>query len=282
MMSWARPDPHDDFNADAARLLDGLRVDVARRNGRPHGDDFRNREIWTASWQRGKQARGLHKTALVGADPWLPKCAWCEQIRSWKRELDVEHYRPKVCVTEWAGKPPIVSDTPPPEIDIGPGYWWLAFGWNNYSLSCKNCNQGWKRNLFPIAAPRPACVEGVEVNEKPLLLDPGSSFRTRDHFRWTIDGIMEPISDEGYATIVTCGLNRKDLAVRRQKVALKVSKALDPFVRALRSHDVAGQREPFKAFADLGARSEEFTSMARWLVEERLGCAWEDLEGVPF
>jgi hypothetical protein len=211
----------------------------------------------------------------------LSKCIWCEQLRPPKRELDVEHYRPKVRVSEWEGKPPVVSDTPPREIDIGPGYWWLAFEWKNYSLSCKPCNQGWKRNVFPVALPRAQCVEGVELIEKPLLLDPGSSFRTREHFRWNVDGIVEPTSSEGYATIVTCGLNRKDLTVRRGKIAVKTLKALDSFVRSLRYKDEAGQRDAFGALRDLGSRSEEFTSMVRWFVEERLTCLWDDLEGMP-
>jgi hypothetical protein len=199
---------------------------------------------------------------------------------SW-REIDVDHYRPKVWVSEWAGKPPIVSDTPPAQNMLGPGYWWLAFEWTNYSLSCRTCNEGWKRNLFPVAPPRAGCVEGVETVETPLLLDPASSFRTGDHFRWNIDGIVEPESSEGYATIVTCGLNRKPLTVRRGKVALKTSNALDRFVRAFRGGDSRGQAEALGTLAELGSRSSEFTSMVRWFVEERLGYPWDELEDMP-
>jgi hypothetical protein len=281
VLPWTRPDPHADFATDAAALLADLRVDVAKRNGKPHSDDFENRQLWTASWKHRQQVRGLHKAALVGPEPWSTKCAWCEQLRPWKREIDVEHNRPKVWVTEWAGAPPFVSDTPPSEIDVGPGYWWLAFEWKNYSLSCKTCNQGWKRRLFPVVAPRPTCVEGVEHIEKPLLLDPGSTFRPREHFRWTIEGIMEPISPEGYATIVTCGLNRKDLLVRREKVAIKTKKTLARFTGALERDDIAGHGEAFADLAQLGSRSEEFTSMVRWLVEERLECLWEELKDMP-
>lgn len=281
MLAWKRPEPHEDFHYDAALLLSELREDVAKREGQPHTNDFKNREIWTASWQRGKQPPGLHKTALVGADPWFSKCVWCEQLRAWKRELDVEHYRPKVKVTQWALNPPIVSDVPPAEVNVGPGYWWLAFRWTNYSLACKPCNQGWKRNLFPVAEPRQACTEGVESTEKPLLLDPASPFRTRDHFRWTFNGIVEPSSPEGYATIVTCGLNRRALTIRREKTASKTSEILNRLKQALRSHNRTGQDDAFKRLAELGSRSEEFTSMVRWLVEECLGCSWDALEGMP-
>lgn len=34
----------------------------------------------------------------------LTKCAWCERHCEWKRQLDVEHYRPKAAVTHWEGR----------------------------------------------------------------------------------------------------------------------------------------------------------------------------------
>jgi len=281
MLPWNRPDPHPEFEPDAAVLLAELRADVAKNKGVPHGDHFKNREIWTSSWARRKQQRGLHKTALGGAESWLSKCVWCEQQRPPKGELDVEHYRPKVDVSEWTGTPPIVSDTPPPKVTIGSGYWWLAFDWKNYSLACGTCNQIWKRSLFPVAAPRTVCVEGVEKAEKPLLLDPGSTFRTRDHFRWAIDGIVQPLSPEGYATIVTCGLNRKDLRIRRGKVAYEISRTLDELMISLRTGKIAERDKAYREIARLGSRAEEFTSMVRWFVEERLACSWDELDGLP-
>lgn len=296
MLPWVRPDPHPDFAADAKALLTALRADVDAHKGVPHSDHFKNREIWTSSWRRRSQPAGLHKASLAGPELGPVKCVWCEQLRSAKRELDVEHYRPKVAITEWAGSPSIVSDAPPPEIDVGPGYWWLAFEWTNYFLACQPCNQGWKRNLFPVDGPRGKCVEGVEQTEKPLLLDPASKFRTRDHFRWTVEGIMEPLSPEGYATIVTCGLNRRDLRVRRSKVARDIKVALDSFTTAFRQWREISRTQPLAerrqkdleekchAARDqierLGSRTEEFTSMVRWFVEERLGCTWEDLTGI--
>lgn len=280
MLSWVRPPPHADFASDAVGELALLRAAVAKNQGVAHSDHFKKPELWTASWRRAGQTRGVHKATLVGPEPWLAKCAWCEQVRSSKRELDVEHYRPKVWATEWAGAPPLVSDTPPAEINDRPGYWWLAFAWSNYSLGCKTCNQGWKRNLFPLASPLPS-VEGIEQHEAPLLLDPGTPFRTRDHFRWITGSIMEPVSDRGRATIIVCGLNRRELTLRRVKVAHDVSELLDTFLRSGRRHDATTQRVTFTKLARLGARTEEFTGMVRWLVEERLQCAWEDLDGVP-
>jgi len=231
------------------------------------------------AWPR--QTRGIHKDTLIGDEPWAAKCLWCEQLRSSRRELDVDHYRPKVYVTEWSGDPPFVSDTPPPEIHVGPGYWWLAFEWTNLSMACKTCNQGWKRNLFPVEPPRGTCAPGIENNERPLLLDPASSFQVRDHFRWTIGGIMEPLSRQGRATIVTLGLNRRELLVRRTKVAIAINQVLDRLMEALRRRSELMQRKALAELASFGSRREEFTSMVRWFVEERLGCAWEELQGMP-
>ncbi len=281
MLPYKRPEPHDDFATESERLLKDLRADVTARGGVPHGSDFTNREIWTAKWQRAGNSRGVHKAKLVGPEPWSAKCAYCEQFRAAKRELNVDHYRPKALITEWAGTPSYLIEEPPKEIDVGLGYWWLAFTWKNYSLACDTCNQGSKRNLFPVQPPRAPCVEGVESTERPLLLDPGSGFRTRNHFRWTFGGVVEPISDEGHATIVTCGLNRRDLTVRREKVALDVSRELNEFKLALRGRDASAQRDALRKIARRGSRAEEFTSMVRWLVEECLRCAWDRIEGMP-
>lgn len=281
MLAWVRPKPHRDFGDEASSLLSQLRLEVEKRAGRPHGDDFNNREIWNGSWTRGGRPRGLHKATLAGPDTWSSKCVWCEQLRPLSRELDVEHYRPKLRVSEWEGTPPVVSDVPPAEVPVGVGYWWLAFAWDNYSLACKTCNQTWKRNLFPVADPRNYCVEGIEGTEVPLLLDPGSAFETRDHFRWLVDGIVEPVSREGYATIVTCGLNRRDLQTRRGKVLVETSSTLDSLLRALRGGRTTEVQEAFRALASLGSRTKEFTGMVRWLVEQRLGHRWSELADMP-
>ena len=57
------------------------------------------------------------------------KCCYCERKRDRKREMDVEHYRPKGKVNG---------------VDGHTGYWWLAFNWNNLLWSCKTCNQKFK------------------------------------------------------------------------------------------------------------------------------------------
>lgn len=277
MLSFVRPDAHEHFAAEARALLDDVRVEIARRRGKPHSDDFKKRDLWSGSWK----GDGRHKKALAGTGVVDAKCAWCERIRDVSRELDVEHYRPKVEVTRWQGDPPVVTDTPPKEIPVGPGYWWLAFSWENYSLSCKACNQGWKRNLFPVREPRPACEEGIERTEQPLLLDPSKPFRTRDHFAWTMDAIMHGVSPEGRATIITCGLNRSPLVALRVKLIPILSTVLHDLRLGVLRQDSAAIRRGLGHLGLLGSRRAEFAGMVRWFAERSLRCDWEQVEGLP-
>jgi hypothetical protein len=72
----------------------------------------------------------------------------------------VDHFRPKAKVA---------GDQEPL------GYWWLAYEFNNYLLSCRTCNSTYKKNKFPL-------VEGASrtrfetrdqiAEEARILLDP--------------------------------------------------------------------------------------------------------------
>jgi hypothetical protein len=274
VLSFVRPAAHSDFAAEASNLLGEVRREVQVR-GVPHTDDFKKRSLWSGSWKN----KGTHKRQLCGHQD-LAKCAWCERVLPSSRELDVEHYRPKTEVTEWVGAPELVSGTPPKENSLGPGYWWLAFEWTNYSLACKTCNQAWKRNLFPVVT-RQTCVEGVERSERPLLLDPGTPFRTADHFSWDPEGYMRPESLEGEATIRTCGLNRPTLVPLR----FKAYRALEPKLRACISELKRTRRPPTQILAEiasLGERTAEFAGMIRWWTEWSLRpLRWEEIEGFP-
>lgn len=95
------------------------------------------------------------------------KCWYCEarQIRS---DMHVDHFRPKAEV----------------EGVDHPGYWWLAFDFTNYRLSCTFCNSPRKDPIrvctegkgsqFPLRDEVRRCkVAGTPTDdEQPLLLDP--------------------------------------------------------------------------------------------------------------
>ena len=257
----------DDFSGRRSRAA-RCRVAVGRAEWRA-GHELREPPIWTGSWQptdRPGWARAM-----------VSKCAWCEQRRPWKRELDVatlpgprsgslgrrSSLRERHAVTRGRRRARL---------------WWLAFGWSDYSL-CKTCNQHWKRNLFPVVRTRPACAEGVELVEKPLLLDPGVGVpharplpldRRRDS--------RARLHPRGTRQIVTCGLNRKDLHVRRLKVAIG-SGGLNGL--ALRQGRGTASATPSLPSPGSGQRSEEFTSMVRWFRRRTPAVRFEEAEGVP-
>ena len=78
------------------------------------------------------------KDALLAMHHW--KCCYCEK-RLERRGLQVEHFRPKGAVRQLPG-----------EANERPGYFWLAYWWDNLFLACADCN-GEKGTTFPLKDP---------------------------------------------------------------------------------------------------------------------------------
>jgi uncharacterized protein (TIGR02646 family) len=134
------------------------------------------------------------------------KCFLCESKISHISYGDVEHFRPKAAYRQRAsGK----LETP--------GYYWLAYDWDNLFLACQTCNQVFKKNLFPLATPNTRATSHKEsVNkEDPLFVDP--SVDDPEHlisFRREVS--YPPRHDpRGKTTIEGLGLNRPMLNERR-------------------------------------------------------------------
>lgn len=87
------------------------------------------------------------------------KCCYCERKRDKKWDSDVEHFRPKAAIAKEDGHP---------------GYWWLAYEWENYFLACKSCNQEYKKTHFPLmpGGKRALSEEDDLGLEKPVLINP--------------------------------------------------------------------------------------------------------------
>jgi uncharacterized protein (TIGR02646 family) len=67
------------------------------------------------------------------------KCCYCE-TKSTRSNSDVEHFRPKAAYSStFKGG------------SNYPGYFWLAYDWDNLFLACQVCNQIFKNDFFPIA-----------------------------------------------------------------------------------------------------------------------------------
>lgn len=96
------------------------------------------------------------------------KCWYCETIEK-RSDYPVDHFRPKNRVDECADHE---------------GYWWLAFSWQNYRLSCTYCNSrrndeveksgGGKHDHFPLLDETKRAYQEDDdwTLEEPELLDP--------------------------------------------------------------------------------------------------------------
>lgn len=112
---------------------------------------------------------GLLKKWLSSAG--LDKCWYCE-AKSSRAPFDVDHFRPKLGITVDGVK-----------LAGHNGYYWLAYEWWNFRLSCQRCNRPEKNdsdtlygkaNEFPIEDEAYRCQVPVDllVSESPRLLDP--------------------------------------------------------------------------------------------------------------
>lgn len=136
------------------------------------------------------------------------KCAFCESIFTHIAFGDVEHFRPK------AG----YKQTDKDKLQR-PGYFWLAYDWDNLFLSCQICNQQFKKNRFPLKTPQSRARSHLHdlSKETPLLIHParddiGLFVGFRKEYAYAIRGCKE-----GKTTIEVFGLNRDELVENRRK-----------------------------------------------------------------
>lgn len=102
------------------------------------------------------------KQALI--DDQHEKCCYCESKFIATGFGDIEHFRPKGGVRQ-ERRASLEK----------PGYYWLAYDWNNLFFSCEICNRRYKRNWFPLLNPAlRAKYHGTSISrERTLLPDPG-------------------------------------------------------------------------------------------------------------
>lgn len=132
------------------------------------------------------------------------KCCYCESHFSHTSYGDVEHFRPK------GGYQQDTADRL-----HKPGYYWLAYAWNNLYLACQLCNQRHKGNYFPLVNPavRACAHTDALAAEQSLLPDPA----TEDpavHLTFVQDA-AQALDVRGACCIWVFGLDRPELIKRR-------------------------------------------------------------------
>jgi len=168
------------------------------------------------------------------------KCAYCESSPVASNPWDVEHYRPKGRVAECTDHP---------------GYYWLAYKWENLFFACADCNrsrkdqaryddpqalsaQG-KLDQFPVENEDYRAMSPDEnlSAEQPLLLNPCNDHDPpENHLRYDIQGHIRPSNEHDLRateTIRICHLKRRRLRVARAKTINRVSKMMG-FLRLAR------------------------------------------------
>lgn len=193
------------------------------------------------------------------------KCCYCERCRE-DVELDVEHYRPKGAVQQHRGG----------EV-IHPGYYWLAYDWDNLFLSCKRCNSKWKSILFPLADPlkraRSHNSTYKVTDERPLFINPGKE-NPRNHIRFRNDAPYAT-TKKGQITIEELGL----LADKRpslREARLERLKDLRIYCELLKLADIDPANTDIASVAanarrrlkELSGPSAEFSSMAKDYIKD--------------
>jgi uncharacterized protein (TIGR02646 family) len=139
-------------------------------------------------------------------------CAYCQGLLTAGDRGDVEHFRPKSI------------------------YWWLVYSFDNYLLSCRNCNSIYKRQGFPLEPGSQRLHRGNDrASEARLLLDPvdddvesvlGFDWHDRSYRLTVVES--DPVKvGRGTETISFFGLN-SDINVRRDR-----SNAIGKFVVTL-------------------------------------------------
>jgi uncharacterized protein (TIGR02646 family) len=131
------------------------------------------------------------------------KCCYCERKTSGR----IDHFRPKGAIRQSKGSN-----------RVRPGYYWLAYQWENLLLACEDCNLK-KSDCFPLEDPRQRARNHLDHldRETPLLLNPYEVTDPGEHL--TFDGsACRPITARGRETITLLELNRPILQEERQNV----------------------------------------------------------------
>lgn len=205
---------------------------TAKVKSNPAGHDF-DRSVYAADIVRAALEKLFHR-----------KCAYCERRLE---SFDVEHYRPKGRVAENKNHP---------------GYYWLAYEWNNLLPSCSNCNQkrrdkpmwgdfiygitGGKADQFPLKnrCKRAMNPENDITKEEPLLLNP-SVDEPEEEFKYLTNGEITWKGDRGEVTISICSLYRRRLKDERKEVIDRIKEFI-LIIKELRENEQRLKADKFE------------------------------------
>lgn len=159
-----------------------------------------------------------------------------------------------------------------------PGYYWLAYSWENLYLACHPCNSGGKSDVFPLVDDnnRAHYHNKLISDEERLLIDPGKE-NPREHIRFRSDAPIGE-TDKGKETIKLLKLNNPKKRPNLIKARLEKLNILQMFRKVVeRSLNDPGnvkkarEAEEYKQFLIQAIQpSSEFSSMAKDYLDDFL------------
>ena len=278
-LAHVKPDPPKEFGPQLAKDDSAFEQQKKLNDARQHIKSFPKNKLKSKDF---KNLWGAYKSIFIEAQ-FKGKCAYCEDRIVAAYPGDVEHYRPKAEVAHYSRRGNRNDYEGSPNrgrkiIDHKPGYWWLAFDWNNWLLACKKCNSSWKANQFPVQKMVLKLQPGVEQSEDPLLINPFLK-DPQGHFKYWETGKIEAATNEGQASINVCGLDRSSLISERERIASSLMKHLDDLEYYQETQNREGVRRTINHLWDFCKDEARFAGMARYLVEEN-GILWDDLRSI--
>lgn len=188
------------------------------------------------------------------------KCCFCEADFEANGYGDVEHFRPKAgFTTTLSGKL------------NRPGYYWLAYEWNNLFFSCQICNQRFKKNYFPIEDEAKRAINHTldYQEESPLLLHP-SIDNPEAHITFNRH-VPIPVaqSRRGKVSITGFGIDRPELNRIREAYLQNVRNnvflaSFDLATMSEEDHNVLIKQsgQPWDVIESLILKAKEFVAVA--------------------
>lgn len=136
-------------------------------------------------------------------------CCYCESRYDVTGYGEVEHFRPK---NGWK------QDKNDKKLNK-PGYYWLAYKWENLMYACKRCNCKYKKNNFPLKDPAKRFDPNVRdiSQEEPLLINPYEEQHPENHLTFA-GNTIKALTNKGQTSIMYYGLDREELNEERQGI----------------------------------------------------------------
>ena len=217
------------------------------------------------------------------------KCGYCEMRVTGGQFGDVEHFYPKGEIWElgvdpktWGTEETWSSSVKGRERTVlcTQGYWWLAYDWSNYLLSCAICNEAWKLSYFPVKNIPRKTPPHKKLKEHVLLLNPfDETLDPTEHLHFDAIGQIQAKDGSvyGFETIRTCGLDRENLRKDREEKAVRAYFLVGEI---LKSENSARVSEYLKEIRSMGKEKNNHSGMVRAIFNQYSGVKWEDIDRI--